>query len=400
MRKGDERGVLRAYPHAMPTSWPDKVDPVVRDWWPVVLVLALSLLPASGAPELPAVTATLLALVAAVPLRWRREWPAAITIAVAVPAAAYAVALRADPPFATFASLLIACLALGQHGTRMGSTALVAVVAAMAAVFVFGPPAPVADLVIPVVYFGGAWLLGRVLRRRQETAQQMTSLVTALEEERETTARLAAEAERHHIAREVHDIVAHSLGVIAIHAEAAEELLDRPSGDVRQPLAVIGGTARHALDELRGVLGTIRSDEPSPAVGVAMLPHLVRRFDGAGLSVKLDMGNVEPQSPLPLAVETAAYRLVQEALTNAARHAPGAAVVIALRLGDGGLHVAVRDSGARRPRASGGTVGGGYGLAGMRERVTRLGGEFSAGATEGGDGFYVEADIPVAASVR
>lgn len=384
----------------MPTSWADKVDPVVRDWWPVVLVLALSLIPASDAGELHPVAATLLSLLAAVPLRWRREWPATVTVAVAVPAVAYAAALRADPPFATFASLLIACLALGQYGTPIGSTALLAVVAAMGAVFVFAPPAPVANLAIPVVYFGGAWVLGRVLRRRQETAQQMTSLVAALEEERETTARLAAEAERHHIAREVHDIVAHSLGVIAIHAEAAEELLDRPSGDVRYPLGVIGDTARHALDELRGVLGTIRSDEPSPTVGIATLPHLVRRFDGAGLCVTLEMDDVEPQRRLPPAVETAAYRLVQETLTNAARHAPGATVVIALRLRRDGLHVAVRDNGARRPRGPRGTVGGGYGLAGMRERVTRLGGDFSAGAVDGGEGFYVEAHIPLAARVR
>ena len=384
----------------MPTSWTDRVDPIVRDWWPVVLVLALSLIPASDAGGLHPVPATILSLLAAVPLRWRREWPAAVVIAGVVPAVTYAVVLRADPPFATFAALLIACSALGQHATRTGTAALVAVAAAMGAVFVFGPPAPAADLMIPVVYLGGAWLLGRALRRRHETAQHMASLVTALEEERGTTARLAAEAERHHIAREVHDIVAHSLGVIAIHAEAAEELLERPSGDVRYPLSVIGDTARHALDELRGVLGAIRSDEPSPTVGIATLPRLVSRFDAAGLDVTLDMDDFEVAHTLPPSVESAAYRLEQEALTNAARHAPGSTVTIALRLRPDGLHVTVRDNGAERPADPRGRVGGGYGLAGMRERVARLGGEFSAGTAAGGDGFCVEADIPLSASVR
>lgn len=390
-----EGGPPAAYASAMPTSWARRVDPVVQDWWPVVLVLALSQIPAGRTGMLHPVVLTGLALLAAVPLRWRREWPAVVVAVVAIAPGVHVALTGADPPFASFAALLIASVALGQHaGVRWSVVGLVAVVAALTTVFVLGPPAPVADLAIPVVYFGGAWAIGRILRRRHETAERMAGLVVALEQERDAKARLAAEAERQHIAREVHDVVAHSLGVIAIHSEAAEELLERGSGDVREPLGVIRDTARHALDELRGVLGTIRADEPSPLTTLAAIPDLVRRFDGSGVAVTVDMADVDADRPLPSPVEATVYRLVQEALTNAARHAAGAAVDVVVRLDGAAVHVAVHDDGAggedRRPQ----TVGGGHGLAGMRERVARLGGTFSAGAVDGG-GFGVEAHLPL-----
>jgi signal transduction histidine kinase len=215
--------------------------------------------------------------------------------------------------------------------------------------------------------------------------------------ERDTTRRArteqAALEERARIARELHDVVAHHVSAIAIQADTARlATADMPDEGVRR-LEAIGRTAREALAEMRRVVGVLRTDSDQdatrvPQPGLEQLSELVdtARAAGTRLSVVLEGQPV----PLPPGVELTAYRIVQEALTNARRHAPGAAVEVELRYSSEGLHLRVRDNGPGRADDD----SDGHGLLGMRERAAMVGGTVRAGPAPGG-GFAVEADLPV-----
>jgi signal transduction histidine kinase len=333
---------------------------------------------------------TLLGLAFGLPLRWRRTHPVVVVIALSATTATAALLVDGDPPFAAFVALLIACFALAQHAPlRAALAGLAAPALPITVLSALDPTVRAPDLVFPAFYIGAAWGAGRLVNRRQELARRMAALVAALEEQQQANARLAAEAERHRIAREVHDVVAHSLGVILIQAEAAEEVLQR-GGRADRPLEVIGSTARAALEELRGVLGGVRARQPSPQPGLGAVEDLVARFRRAGMTVSLELDGLRD---VPNEVDATAYRLVQEALTNVLRHAHGAAVTIRLLCGEDGLVVQVVDDG-KGSAIDGQPPGSGYGLAGMRERVARLGGELAAGPVDGG-GFVVEARLPL-----
>jgi len=200
----------------------------------------------------------------------------------------------------------------------------------------------------------------------------------------------AAMEERARIARELHDVVAHHVSVIAVQAETARLTTAGMPEEGRQRLEAIGATARDALTGMRRLLGVLRADagghaEHAPQPGLARLDELV---DAAGTHVRLILqGQVVP---LPPGVDLTAYRILQEALTNARRHAPGAAVDVELRYASDALHLRVRDNG---PGAAGDDPGG-HGLLGMRERAATVGGTLRAGPAAGG-GFLVEADLPI-----
>jgi signal transduction histidine kinase len=212
-------------------------------------------------------------------------------------------------------------------------------------------------------------------------------------------ARRAVLEERARIARELHDAVAHHLSLIAVRAEAAPYRLDRLADDARTEFAELGGTAREALTEMRRLLGVLRTGEtaesaPQPDLGE--LPGLVDSARDAGLAVELSSRG--PLDGLAPAVGMCAYRIVQESLSNAGRHAPGAVISVAvdvktaivlLKVRNGPPAVARNGAGARAPAVN----GHGHGLVGMRERVTLLGGNFSAGPVPGG-GFEVAAELP------
>lgn len=380
-----------SYHRWMLSAWWDRTDPVVRDWWPVVVVAALHQLDftAGGLAAQPTAT-ILLGLAVAVPLRWRASHAVVVAATVSLVVTVTVVLVGGDPPFGSFVALMVVSFATAAHLPMPAALAGPALAAVPVAVLgAFEDPLPLTELVFPLVYFGGSWGAGRVVRRRHETSVRLTELVAALESQREENARLAAEAERQHIAREVHDVVAHSLGVILIQSEAAQELLDRDPPRVRRPLGLIQSTARESLEELRGVLGAMRVDQPTPMPTVARLPDLIARFREAGLSARLEVSGLDARGGLPAAVEATAYRLVQESLTNVLRHAGGASASVVVRRDDEHVRIRVHDDGP-------GAVGdgsGGFGLAGMRERVARHGGRLSAGPAEGG-GFVVDALIP------
>jgi signal transduction histidine kinase len=207
--------------------------------------------------------------------------------------------------------------------------------------------------------------------------------------------------ERARIARELHDVVAHHLSLIAVRAEAAPYRLDRLAGDARAEFGELGGTAREALTEMRRLLGVLRTGEtaePVPQPHLGDLPGLVDAARGAGLAVELSRRG--PLDGLPAAVGVCAYRIVQESLSNAGRHAPGAAIsvtvdvehpVVRLKICNGPPTAARNGAAARTPAVN--DCRHGHGLAGMRERVTLLGGTFAAGPAPGG-GFEVAAELP------
>lgn len=206
----------------------------------------------------------------------------------------------------------------------------------------------------------------------------------------ETLREQAAMAERARIAREMHDIVAHSVSKIAVQAETAPYTLDGLDERTRQEFAEIATSARTTLTEMRRLLGVLRADvvtapETAPQPGLARLPELVERHEG-----EVDLDVVGEASPVPQAVDISAYRIIQEALTNARIHAPGARVSIELAYRPALLALRITDNG---PGPSGET-GNGHGLVGMRERALALGGWFTAGPGPSG-GFLIQVGLPL-----
>ena len=199
--------------------------------------------------------------------------------------------------------------------------------------------------------------------------------------------------ERARIARDLHDIVAHHVSAIAVQAETARLTTKDLPEEGRQHFEAIGQTARDALDEMRRLLGVLREDadgrsERAPQPGLAQLDELVDTARAAGTTVRLTLsGDV---APLPPGIDLCAYRIVQEALTNARRHAPGADVDVDVEYGSGALRLRVRDDGPgpadARPE--------GHGLLGMEERAVIAGGTLSVGRADGG-GFEVRAELPL-----
>jgi signal transduction histidine kinase len=221
----------------------------------------------------------------------------------------------------------------------------------------------------------------------------------ALERSREEELRRRASEERMRMARDLHDVVAHNISVINVQANTALHLMDRQPERARTALATINDVSKQALVELRSVLGVLRDvdghdDAPrTPAPGLARLGDLVETAAAAGLTVRVQEDG-QP-APLPADVDLTAYRIIQEALTNSARHSGGTTATVRLVFGDGGLRVEVDDDGAARgagqPPAR--ANGSGNGIAGMTERAAALGGTLEAGPRRDG-GFGVRAWLP------
>ncbi|HEX8009068.1 MAG TPA: sensor histidine kinase [Trebonia sp.] len=245
---------------------------------------------------------------------------------------------------------------------------------------------------------------GIAVRARRE-ARTRTAAGEALAD---TVTEHTARGERARIARELHDVVAHHISMVAVQAETARLTTPGLPAAGAQRFAEIGDTARAGLTEMRRLLGVLREDAEDAGATVADrhpqpgLPQLAELIDAArqasGAAARLIVSGLVAE--LDPGVELAAYRIVQEALTNARRHAPGAAVDVELRYDDNSLHLRIRDNGPgpeRPPGADGHApakpAGGGHGLLGMRERALAVGGSLRTGADAGG-GFFVEADLP------
>jgi signal transduction histidine kinase len=331
-----------------------------------------------------------------VPLAWRRRAPLAAASIIAAAIAVDDLVAGWDGAVISFDSSIIAAYSSGAYARQRHALAALAALMAGNLVDALGAPGNRAgDLALGLVVFSLVpWLVGQALRRERRRSARLEELASQLEAEREQRAREAVAAERGRIARELHDIVAHAISVVAVQADAAAKLLDRDVARAREPLETIQETARAALAEMRRLVGLLRVTEEGaplgPQPGLADLERLVADAERSGLPVTLEFSGEARTLPVTLAL--AAYRIVQEGLTNARKHAGPASAHVVIHYEPDAVSVEVRDDG----RPSGSANGGGHGLVGVRERVALLGGDLECGPQEGG-GFLLRARLPFVA---
>jgi signal transduction histidine kinase len=329
--------------------------------------------------------------VATVPLFARRRRPLLVLLlALGASWLQYELGGQAFQPW--FA-VVLALYAVGAHSDLRGATAGAAATALVVLAgdipkLVAGDP--VEDVVPAWFVLAGIWGLGRWIRSRRRETEDLAHRAAAAERDRAAHASQAVADERARIARELHDLVAHSMGVIVIQAQAGQRALDPHPELARGALAAIEHAGRQGLAEMRRLLGLLTGaadDTVAPQPGLSAVGDLVGHVRAAGLPVDLSVEG-EPAS-LPPGVDLAAYRIVQEALTNVLKHAGPATARVAVRVGCGVVDVEVCDDGRGAP-----TPGAGHGLVGMRERAALYGGSVEAGGLPGG-GYRVRARLVV-----
>jgi signal transduction histidine kinase len=384
-RSADDRardGVYRAAMHIR------RPDPVKLDW-AVAAVLAvggqLEVWLGNGAHGerlVIAVSGTILAAAVAV----RRRFPAAAGITAVAVANVVALAWR-PPSLVTYGvAWMCAVYALtvwtGSRPFAVG-VAVFALPTLVARALGVGPSGGVEFVVIALVVI---LLVRQGIRGRDRRAEMA-------ERERELAAREAVVEERARIARELHDVIAHNVSMMVVQAGAERRVLDSGNGSTREVLQTIEQIGRAALTEMRRLVGMLRSDGEDPLApqpGLDAVATLVGQVREAGLPVELTVEG--ERRDLPAGIELSAYRIVQEALTNALKHAGDAHAEVSIRYGADSLELEILDDGRS---GANGRPGGGHGLVGMRERVALYGGRFDASRRPGG-GFAVRAKLPIA----
>jgi signal transduction histidine kinase len=353
--------------------------------------------------------ALLVTVMSVAPITWRRKYPRAV---FAICGEAVFVAMKSDGPSLAPLGLLVALYTVSSMCDRRWSIGAGVVswlgVVSVALVKDQSGPLSIKALVGPLAVITATWLIGDNLRVRRAYVAQLEERAERLEAEREEETRRATDGERARIARELHDVVAHHVSVIAVQAGAARMVAESspaipgaPQSTSDNMLASIEITARQALAELRRLLGVLRKGEErvdhAPQPGLDQLDSLIDQVRVAGMPVEVTVSGSAPESLSP-GVNLSAYRIVQEALTNVLKHGGGAPTRVAMSFGDDGLDLAVTDSGPGAGASlSGPGAGqpptGGQGLIGMRERVAMFGGDLHAGPLPGG-GYEVRAHIP------
>ncbi|GAA4588492.1 sensor histidine kinase [Planotetraspora phitsanulokensis] len=385
--------------------------PLIADALLAVLLAVVSLIALvfqSRSEHLPAPgpLAAAFVLLINLPLAWRRAYPLGVNLAIGVAAAAYGATALPDLVTPVPLSGVVAFYSIAAWCGRRTSM-IVGVFTAISVVVITVLPATDSDLLdfsFVVLLLGSAWVLGDSARVRRLHTAGLEARAVWLARERDFEATRAVTAERARIARELHDVVAHHVSMMVIQAEAGPVAAEHDMPEAVRAFDTIAGTGRQALVEMRRLLSVLRKEtdgpEPSlvPQPGVAQLPGLVERVRQTGLAATLHVEG-EPV-PLSAGVELSAYRIVQEALTNAVKHAGKVPVRVHVRYDRQDLRIEVRDDGpAARARPTGGDDGAphggnGHGLIGMRERAHLFGGELTAGPDPEG-GFTVRARLPL-----
>jgi signal transduction histidine kinase len=334
------------------------------------------------------------------PLFFRRRFPFAALASYWVLAAAISFIDWRPIPFAVslFAVGLTTAFLLGNLPDPLKAGAgLVVIVVCMAILMYEIPGHSTAELVFLPLEFAIAWIGGFALRERSEQAEAAELRATMAERERDAAARIAVAEERARIARELHDIVAHAVSVMVLQVGAVRHKLPNDFAEDRDALNGVEGAGRTALAEMRRLLAAMRSDgesaELTPQPGLERLDSLVAEVGRAGLPVRLHVDG-EP-FPLPRAIDLSGYRIVQEGLTNALKHARATVAEVTVRYQPNELQLEIRDDGI----GSATSDGLGHGLVGIRERVKIYGGEMTAGSVNGG-GFVLSTRLPLRADRR
>jgi signal transduction histidine kinase len=336
-------------------------------------------------------------VIACAALPFRRRYPT-WALAVVGTATVSLVALGGRGP--TLLTLVLAIYTVASTSERWRSLRAAAVVivgVALGSVIAAGGPEWGGVVSAPPVVLVG-WLAGENTRTRRAYVRGVAERAEERERQREERSRSAVIDERLRIARELHDVVAHTMSVVAVRSGVARMVLDTQPEEARQALEIIETTSRRALQEMRLLVGVLRDGdvigELAPAPGLAALDQLVREVGEAGVVVDLHIEGDE--RPLPGGVDVSAFRIAQEALTNVVRHARPARAQLALRYRAGEVEIEVTDDGGGRYPMAAASAGdaGGHGLVGMRERVALFGGTFTSGPS--GSGYRVYALLPTA----
>jgi signal transduction histidine kinase len=339
----------------------------------------------------------------------RRRWPLPVFLTVALASAVYYGVGFPDGP--GWIGLFIALYTLTTYGDGRRSLMIAGVGITVLAVVWLIDAADIEprDAIGWVFFRIGASVmsaaLGESVRSRRVIAAEAEKRAELAERTREEEARARVDAERLRIAREVHDTVAHAIAIINVQSGVTAHVLDKRPEQARAALQAIEQTSSRALQEMRAILGVLRDDNDgrAPHPGLGQIDELTAKARDAGLDINIE--ETPPAAPLPSAVGSAAYRIVQESITNVIRHVGPTRVTVALNPGVDALEIRVTDEGchdpadphppARHPTSNGGSTKPGRGILGMRERCQLLGGELDAGPLPGG-GFEVKARLPLA----
>jgi signal transduction histidine kinase len=354
----------------------------------VLTVMAQVQLPASASVGLRAAM-----LVTTASLAWRRRATAAVTVAVAVSVAV--MGLSANPPsvFGEYLAVMLASFTLAERYTLLPAAGgLLLLIAGIVAhdwrsPEFGGASGFVSDSAIPVVI----WLVGRAVYVQRSRADRSREMIRQLESERQGLAVAAVAEERLRLARELHDVVTHSVSVIIIQAQGAQRVGDADKEQVSDSLKVIESAGRVTLTEMRRLLGLLREENAAsraPQPGMADLPHLADQVRKAGLPVTVTISGTP--APLEPGIDLSAYRIVQEALTNSLKYARPATAAVTITWLDDSVELMVTDTGNNHAAIT----TDGRGLVGMRERVTTYGGQLETGPLSTG-GFRVRCQLPL-----
>ncbi|MFG1919838.1 sensor histidine kinase [Micromonospora sp. NPDC048898] len=374
----------------------------------VAVSAAVALIGLAGAANLAGGWAAALVCVGmAVALLFRRARPGAVTVVIAALGLVQVIARWGPLPFDV--AVLIALYSVVKYGERLRAAVLAGAAAAVGVVLAAVQTPGVISWWVTALWYalvtGAVWLVALNVRTRRLYVLSLEERAATLEREREAESRAAVAEERTRIARELHDVVAHSLAVMIVQADGARFMLDRDPTQARTAVKVVADTGRAALEEMRRLVGVLRDAGPAGGdelavaadpehrrLALAELPDLLARFGDAGLHIRSTVTGDQPS--LPPGLELTVYRVVQEALTNALKHAGvGAVVETALTYTAEAVVVRVRDDGRGRPLVSP-APSGGHGLLGMRERVTVYDGSLTAGPRPAG-GWQLEVRLPL-----
>jgi signal transduction histidine kinase len=337
-----------------------------------------------------------LAALASLPLVARRRSPLAVfALTTAASATLNGLGYAVGPPFGpTIALFFVAA----DERTRSRIVQTAAVVIGLFSVHIAASASahsgfPTSAVLFGIVVWGGAWTLGDQVRQRRRRRAELEERIRRAERDSEREQRLAAAEERTRIARDLHDSAAHAINVILVQAGAARLLQERDPGAVRTALTTIEDVARETIGEIDVLVRGLRENGAShdahaiePPTGLAALGTIVDRYRASGLAVEVEVDGAA--QTLPRGLDQAAYRIVQESLTNAARHGAGSAA-LTIRYGADELELTVRNP---LPPGGGGEASNGHGILGMRERAALLGGTLEAGRA--GTAFEVHARLP------